>query len=602
MVEAILTELSKTSFDFRKFANPSDPLSALFEEWVPYYRLKFCIARVLRPNSILEVGVRYGYSARTFLEARPSAKFVGVDLDCESFGGQRGALAWARGITAQYDVRYIVADSQQMKKFPGDIYDLIHVDGQQDGFGTFHDLWRAVSQGRWVLLDGYFWTRLNFFNANDFLIKFKDAISYAITIPGYAGELLIRVSDRYLNAVSQVSAAGIKASINAMDFYDSHYYLDDCGGHESFRRHRGKHIADVRLLSLVALSHLAPNGPALDLGCGRGEMTYQLAVSGRKVTAIDYSATAIELAQNCFCDETKDVKSRVEFIRGDVTNFHFAGRFKLAIAGDLIEHLNEKELAKLIEEVAGRLDDDGVFVIHTFPNLWYYKKHYPRLRAAAQQLGAFLSAEPRTRYELLMHINEQSPAALRKSLAKAFRYVKVWVAGPEAPAEYLLSRCSMGELIRARDIYALASQSPLDLDQAKRLLTQPKLQDASYAKIHVSVDHCPEKVAAGNAFNLLATVANESTELLSSMPPHPVNVSYHWFVAGTARAVIFDGLRTNLPRVLARGETCRVLTTVEAPRSPGLYELAMMLVQEGCCWFDMLDGAASGTKRAILVA
>src|ERR1700720_87566 len=148
MVEAILTELSKSSFDFRKFANPYDPLSELFEEWVPYYRLKFCIAKVLQPKSILEVGVRYGYSARTFLEASPSAKFVGVDLNCDSFGGETGALAWARKITAQYDVRYIVADSQQMKRFPDGIYDLIHVDGQQDGLGTFHDLRRAVSQGR----------------------------------------------------------------------------------------------------------------------------------------------------------------------------------------------------------------------------------------------------------------------------------------------------------------------------------------------------------------------------------------------------------------------------------------------------------------------
>src|SRR4029077_19446404 len=174
-----------------------------------------------------------------------------------------------------------------------------------------------------------------------FLLKFKEVISYAISIPGYAGELLIRVSDRYLAAVSGVSLRSNSASIDTMDFYDSHYYLDDCGGHESFRRHGGKHIADIRLLSLVALSHLAPKGPALDLGCGRGEMTYQLAVSGREVTAIDYSATAIELAQNCFCDETKDVKGRVEFIRGDVTNFDVAGRFKLVIAGDLIEHLNE---------------------------------------------------------------------------------------------------------------------------------------------------------------------------------------------------------------------------------------------------------------------
>ena len=66
MIESVLDEFFKTEFDFREFANPSDPLSSLFEEWIPYYRLKFCIAKALQPQSILEVGVRFGYSARTF--------------------------------------------------------------------------------------------------------------------------------------------------------------------------------------------------------------------------------------------------------------------------------------------------------------------------------------------------------------------------------------------------------------------------------------------------------------------------------------------------------------------------------------------------------
>ena len=319
MVETILTELSKTLFDFRTFANPSDPLSALFDEWVPYYRLKFCVAKVLQPKSILEVGVRYGYSARSFLEASPLASFIGVDLDCDSFGGQSGALEWARRITTRFNATYIVADSQQMKRFPDGIYDLIHVDGQQDGLGTFHDLRRAVSQGRWVLLDGYFWTPLNFFNANDFLIKFRDVISYAITIPGYAGELLIRVSDEYLKSIQDTCSANAASSNEIIDFYDANYYLKDCGGYELFREYQGKHVTDVRMLSLLALSHLAPSGPALDLGCGRGEITYQLALSGRQVTAVDYSARSIEIAESCFSDEAKEVKERARFICSSVT-------------------------------------------------------------------------------------------------------------------------------------------------------------------------------------------------------------------------------------------------------------------------------------------
>lgn len=595
MLDAVLTELSKSSFDFREFANPADPLSEMFDEWVPYYRLKFCIAKVLRPKSILEVGVRFGYSARTFLDAAPEAKLVGIDLDNESFGGQRGALDWARRITSHHNASYIVGDTQQMKKFPGGIYDLIHVDGQQDGLGTFHDLRRAVSQARWILLDGYFWSGLNFFNANDFLLKFKDVISYAITIPGYAGELLIRVSDRYLNSVSTMSSDGVKASSDIQEFYDSHYYLDDCGGHDAFRKCGGKHISDVRLLSLMALSTLAPDGAALDLGCGRGEISYQLASGGREVTAIDYSAASIDIAKSCFGDGEEALRERVKFICGDATKLKSPQHFKVAIAGDLIEHLNKDELAELVENVAGHLDSDGIFAIHTFPNLWYYRRHYPKLVSAARQIGAFLPAEPRSRYELLMHINEQSPARLRRTLSSAFRHVKVWVSDPERPAQYLERRPSREELIGARDIYALASQAPIDLERVIRVLTQPKLNDSSYAKVEVSVDEWPEHVRPGSVFYLLSTIANQSAESLSSMPPHPINISYHWLLGDVA--AVFDGIRTNLPRMIISGETAKVLTTIEAPRHPGVYRLVVTLVQEGCCWFDAVNGSASTTAK-----
>jgi hypothetical protein len=121
-----------------------------------------------------------------------------IDFDLERFGGSHGALGWAREITKNYNATFLIADTQVMKRFPGRLYDLVHVDGQQDGVGTFHDLRRAILQARWILLDGYFWTQENFVNANDFLLKYKDLIRYAVAIPGYAGELLIRTSDNYL--------------------------------------------------------------------------------------------------------------------------------------------------------------------------------------------------------------------------------------------------------------------------------------------------------------------------------------------------------------------------------------------------------------------
>jgi hypothetical protein len=91
-----IIQISKTTtYDFRIYANPNDELSHLFPEWVDYYKLKYSIAQAIQPKSILEIGVRYGYSARSFLEACPMAHYLGIDNDSDSFGGSKGAINWA---------------------------------------------------------------------------------------------------------------------------------------------------------------------------------------------------------------------------------------------------------------------------------------------------------------------------------------------------------------------------------------------------------------------------------------------------------------------------------------------------------------------------
>ena len=82
--------------------------------------------------------------------------YVGIDLDTSTFRGDAGALRWARQAMRQLPTEFIVADTQQMTRLPGEVYDLIHVDGQQDGDGTFHDLKLPLAQARHILVDGYF--------------------------------------------------------------------------------------------------------------------------------------------------------------------------------------------------------------------------------------------------------------------------------------------------------------------------------------------------------------------------------------------------------------------------------------------------------------
>jgi hypothetical protein len=262
--------------------------------------------------------------------------------------------------------------------------------------------------------------------------------------------------------------------------------------------------------------------------------------------------------------------------------------FDTVIAGDLIEHLSSAELERLFQSVSRHLNSDGVFIVHTFPNLWFYKRHHPRLQRLAERIGAFLPSEPRSRYELLMHINEQSPAGLRRSLSKSFNYVHVWVGNSEAPGQNLLHKCGMAELVSGREIYALASHSPLDLTRAKQLLTQDELPEGVHYKVRVAPREWPETARAGSQFRVRVKLVNGSEHKLSSMPPFPVNLSYHWIDPKEGRPMIFDGVRTPLPGIVAAGDTRTLLVTVQALSIVGRFELQVTLVQEGSTWFDQI--------------
>jgi hypothetical protein len=237
MIDLILNFHSMSSYDFRDKANPGDPLRHLFDEWVDYYKVKWSIAKAINPKRILEIGVRYGYSGRAFLDACPDAEFVGLDADIDAFGGTQGALSWAeenlKSSGFSVDLRSI--DTQSLKKFPGGYYDLIHIDGQQDGNGTYRDLDLAVAQGRYILIDGYQWSRENFLSVNEWLWLNKAAVHSVLIIPGYAGELLIRTN----LDVADMSKVGSVSSDSLSTAYTKNYYLNDCGGFAEWRQGRG---------------------------------------------------------------------------------------------------------------------------------------------------------------------------------------------------------------------------------------------------------------------------------------------------------------------------------------------------------------------------
>jgi SAM-dependent methyltransferase len=583
MIERILETWRSATFDFRTYAYDDDPLQDRFESWVPYYQLKWAIASVIQPTSIIEMGVRYGYSAAAFLDACPTARYLGIDLDIDRDGGVSGALDWARTRLAGFRTEFLRADSQAMDQLPGERWDLAHVDGQRDGDSTFRDLEKALRQADWILLDGYFWNSTNFRAAGEFLLRHHGDIEFVLVIPSYAGELLVRRKEPGdLAAGHSSTCSGSSSSIQ--NAYTRQYFLEDCGGYDAWAREQGRRLLDHRLQSVAALASVTTPTAVLDLGCGRGELAYHFASRGAEVSAIDYSAPAIELARLTI-EGDPAVAGRVDLICGDVGTVAIRSSYDMAVASDIVEHLAQPELERLVERVADALSPDGRFVLHTYPNRWYYEHEYPRRRARAAELGAYLPIEPRTPAEILMHINEQDPEMLEAVLRARFKHVEVWCGSPVAPGAGLDAEMSRDEAETMPDLFAVASHAPIDRSELLSAVSTHPLDPGAADRLTTRVTRAPATVAVGRTFTVAVELDNASPVWLTTSLPHPVRLSSHWRnVDGSW--YLFDGLRTEVLPWLAPGASDRYDIKVMAPDHPGRYLLDIVLVQEGVRWLD----------------
>ena len=581
MIDKILSIYEKSDFDFRKYAYPEDPLAYLFERWVDYYKMKYAICKAINPSSILEVGVRYGYSCMAFLEAVPRASYLGIDADRDSFGGVEGALEWAKESAKSYDALFLTEDTQLLTDFPGEEYDLIHIDGQQDGDGTFHDLEMAVRKAKYLLLDGFYWSRKNMLSSVFFTEKYRKIIEYALVVPGYAGDFLIKIAsskrclvkDRLLN--KQLAPS-----------YTDDYYLDNSSGYEAFlkmRHAKNSSLLDGRLKAILSLVCPQKGERILDVGCSRGELAYAMSACGAVVTGIGYSEAAIALARETFQDFPK--KGSLDFMYGD---FHSTdlekGTFDKIIASDVVEHLDPQAFLDFLKEVKALLQEKGVFFVHTSPNKLMYASVYKEKRESAASVGLYLPRNPRTLYEDLMHINEQTPAQLRRALRKVFSQCYVWVAQGLDASQGLAGKMSWREVRESPSVFAVAGKIPINMNALLDNVRQLPLNRENLA-FTLNLPYPPECLSRASTANIPLLIKNNSNQSIGSYPPFPVHVAYHW-KNEKSEMLVFDGLRSVISPKFLPGEEREMLINVLTPSEPGKYVLGISLVQESCFWFE----------------
>jgi 2-polyprenyl-3-methyl-5-hydroxy-6-metoxy-1,4-benzoquinol methylase len=541
--------------------------------------MKYAISRAIDPASILEVGVRYGYSAITFLNASPASTYLGIDNNTNTFGGSKGAIQWVKKITEGYKTDFLIANTQQMASFPGNFYDFIHIDGQQDGDGTIHDLKLALEKGRWLLLDGFFWSKENMLSATYFLEKYKEFVEFSLVIPSYAGELLIKTKPSAKNIFSGSLHSHYSELQHA---YDNGYFMRDCGGFDSFRRNQGRKLEDPRLIAAYCLANPDENKKILDIGCGRGELAFALALSGADVTGIDYSQTAIDIAIRTFL--SKKERFKLNFIRADMVTWPVSDQFNVIIATDLIEHIENEPLQKLMKKISGLLKPDGIAIFHTAPNKHYYDTYYSQLRTKARKAGCYLPENPRTYYEDLMHINEQTPESLTLLLKNNFNNCIVWVAKDHEMIGSLDKKYPPALINEARGIFAIASNSPISVDALMMFLSQPPL-DPETMKVQLQIKNNIPSVTVNQQFSLAIQIDNTGSAQFASLAPYPVHISYHW-LDRSGNIVEFDGIRSQIVPPLYGHSTREFDVTIVAPKNEGEYILQLTLVQENKFWFE----------------
>jgi cyclopropane fatty-acyl-phospholipid synthase-like methyltransferase len=210
-----------------------------------------------------------------------------------------------------------------------------------------------------------------------------------------------------------------KPKTPAQDIYDEYYFKHSCGGHEEFFLTLGEELAPW-LDYVLEIADVKPDEKILDLGTGRGEIAYQSALRDSQVIGMDYAFAALRFARK-LREKAQEKGKTFLLMLSDARDLPFKKDvFDTVFMLDIVEHLAQEDLISVFHQVYQCLKPGGKLIIHTMPNLNYYKYGYPIFRFIMYLLGKKLPKDARDRfYHGEVHVNIQTPKTLRKNLHKA---------------------------------------------------------------------------------------------------------------------------------------------------------------------------------------
>jgi len=251
--------------------------------------------------------------------------------------------------------------------------------------------------------------------------------------------------------------------------YDENYYRSSCDGYQEFA---DGDALTPRLREILQSVTIGKDQKVLDIGCGRGEVIRHIGRLGLRTIGIDYSSAAVAICRRHLAGA--ELGQDVAVLRASAVDLPFSNsQYDIVFMLDLVEHLYPPELAKALSEAYRVLKAHGQLLIHTAPNLWYYKFGYRIYRMLRRLQGQSLPRDPKDRFthHHAMHVNEQSPLTLRRNLIDSGFTCRIWVAQMQSPSllgndrwirrlAYVATHFPLMRWFFCGDIYAVARKAP----------------------------------------------------------------------------------------------------------------------------------------------